>query len=242
MIDDDADYRRPGPITRIDPTQTHLTAGLGVDPISICAAVQGLVIEPGDATAAGIPEDRLNERNVRPASALIDVLWALAPTHLHEPRDADKRVVGTCRHFAVLSCALLRVRGIPARARCGFATYFISGKSVDHWIVEYWRSDTSRWARIDTEIIGTTLVADVTDLAAEEFLSGGEAWTRCRAGSVDPDSFGVAGVEHAWGIGEIRGNAIRDLASLCKVEMLPWDEWVRWTTPTKAGPEPTTTI
>ena len=54
------------------------------------------------------------------------------------PRDADQRVVGTCRHFAVLSCALLRYRGIPARARCGFATYFQKGQGLDHWVTEYW--------------------------------------------------------------------------------------------------------
>jgi hypothetical protein len=39
--------------------------------------------------------------------------------------------------------------------------------------------------------------------------------------------FGVVGAPHAWGIAEIRGNAIRDLAALNKVEMLPWDEWGR---------------
>jgi hypothetical protein len=32
-----------------------------------------------------------------------------------------------------------------------------------------------------------------------------------------------------WGPAEIRGNAIRDLAALNKVEMLPWDEWGRMT-------------
>ncbi len=36
--------------------------------------------------------------------------------------------------------------------------------------------------------------------------------------------FGVDGTEN-WGPGEIRGNAIRDVAALNKVEMLPWDEW-----------------
>ena len=34
----------------------------------------------------------------------------------------------------------LRLRGIPARARCGFATYFMVRKGVDHWIVEHWRN------------------------------------------------------------------------------------------------------
>jgi hypothetical protein len=137
--------------------------------------------------------------------------------------------VGTCRHFAVLSCALLRLRGIPARARCGFATYFLAGKSVDHWIIEYWRDAESRWVRVDAEVVGTDLVRDAADLAVDEFLTGGESWMRYRAGAIDPDLFGVAGVDYAWGIGEIRGNAIRDLAALCKVEMLPWDEWGRMT-------------
>jgi hypothetical protein len=30
-----------------------------------------------------------------------------------------------------------------------------------------------------------------------------------------------------WGPAEIRGNAVKDLAALNKVEMLPWDEWGR---------------
>jgi hypothetical protein len=227
MSDQTLDYSRPGPLTRLDPAQVRLGEGLGVDAVSICAAAQALVIEPGDASAAGVPEHRLAERNIRSARALIEVLTALDPRPLHDSRPPLLRVVGTCRHFALLGCALLRLRGIPARARCGFATYFIEGKSVDHWVVEHWRESDSRWVRVDAEVLGTTLVPDATDLAADEFLTGGEAWERHRAGLIDPDSFGVAGVDYAWGIGEIRGNAIRDLASLCKVEMLPWDEWGR---------------
>jgi hypothetical protein len=46
-----------------------------------------------------------------------------------------------------------------------------------------------------------------------------------RSGHADPASFGVFGTEN-WGPGELRGNAMRDLASVArKVEMLPWDEW-----------------
>ncbi len=63
--------------------------------------------------------------------------------------------------------------------------------------------------------------------AAGEFLSGGEAWALCRSGGADPMDFGVPGFAHAWGIAEIRGNAVRDLAALNKVETLPWDAWGR---------------
>jgi hypothetical protein len=65
------------------------------------------------------------------------------------------------------------------------------------------------------------------DLRPGAFLTGGEAWQLYRTGEVDGDLFGVYGVEHAWGVGEIRANLMRDLAALCKVETLPWDEWGR---------------
>jgi hypothetical protein len=136
-------------------------------------------------------------------------------------------VVGCCRHFATLATALLRLRGIPARARCGFGTYFVEGRNVDHWIIEHWNAEEDRWVRIDVEHLDRSWPAKLDDLQAGEFLTGGEAWTWYRTGEVDGNLFGVAGVDFAWGPGEIRGNAIRDLASLNKLEMLPWDEWSR---------------
>jgi len=66
------------------------------------------------------------------------------------------------------------------------------------------------------------------DLQPGEFLTGGEAWTGYRHGGIDATTFGVAGTEN-FGPAEISGNAIRDLAALNKVEMLPWDEWGRMT-------------
>jgi Transglutaminase-like superfamily len=227
MTDDVRDYGVPGPLTRLTISQAELCARLGTDPVAICAVAQGLVIEPHDAVAQGIAEDRRSERDIRSASGILDLLTCLDPAPLHEPRDTHHRILGTCRHFAVLTCALLRLRGIPARARCGFATYFVEGKNVDHWITEYWHGEQRRWVRVDSEILGSGLVADPADLRDGEFLTGGESWQRYRAGSADPALFGVAGVDYAWGVGEIRGNAIRDLAALRKIEMLPWDEWGR---------------
>jgi hypothetical protein len=135
-------------------------------------------------------------------------------------------VIGTCRHFAVLACALLRYRGIAARARCGFATYFQRGQGVDHWITEYWHDREERWVRVDPEILGQQVLQRPQDLAAGQFLTGGEAWAAFRSGQIDAAWFGVYGTAN-WGPAEIRGNAVRDLAALNKVETLPWDEWGR---------------
>jgi hypothetical protein len=83
---------------------------------------------------------------------------------------------------------------------------------------------------IDTAIddqLATALRLDFNprDIPPGTYLSGAEAWQRCRTGDADPMLFGVPGI---WGAGIIRGNVVRDLAALNKVELLPWDRWVSW--------------
>ena len=221
-------YAAQGPLTELTAEQTDMVRRLGLDPAGLCRAAQGLLVSPADAFGAGLSEERMAERNTRPASALLQrVLELDGGTPLDQARPAERRVVGTCRHFAVLATALLRACRVPARARCGFAAYFIPPKKVDHWIVEHWSSEGQRWVRIDPEYVGLTTpgAARPEDLRPGEFLTAGEAWQLVRSGDEDPADFGVFGTEN-WGAGEIRGNAMRDLASLaCKIEMLPWDEW-----------------
>lgn len=188
--------------------------------------VHDLVIQPADAQPLDLPADRFEENQVRPARELVRQLLALDPAPLRISRAPDKRVVGTCRHFAVLACALLRHHGIAARARCGFATYFQPDQAVDHWIIEYWND--ARWIRVDAENLGKTVMPHPHDLHPADFLTGGEAWSAYRRGSIDASRFGVYGTGN-WGPDEIRANAVRDLAALNKVETLPWDEWGRMT-------------
>ncbi len=216
-------YAAAGPLTTVG---HHALDDVPHTPVEICQLARHLVIQPPDAQKLGLAEDRFAENQLRPIEQIIDALLAVSPAPLTVARPPEERVVGTCRHFAVLSCALLRHRGIAARARCGFATYFQPGQGLDHWITEYRRGN--RWVRIDSEILGGSLVAQPDDLAPGEFLTAGEAWSAFRAGSIDATQFGVYGTEN-WGSAEIRGNVVKDLAALNKVEMLPWDEWGRMT-------------
>ncbi|MCA0157115.1 transglutaminase-like domain-containing protein [Tsukamurella sp. M9C] len=222
------DYRLPGALTDLDAVPSGLLEGLGTEPVDICAPVHALIIQPGDAEARGFPEHRLAENQIRPAAEVIARLQGLDSRSLAEFREPLLRVVGTCRHFAVLACALLRYRGIAARVRCGFATYFEHDRAVDHWIVEYRVADNRRWVRLDPEILGQKVVGNPDDLADGQFLSGCEAWMAYRRGAIDASRFGVHGTAN-WGPAEIRGNVVKDLAALNKVEMLPWDEWGRMT-------------
>jgi hypothetical protein len=218
------DYAVPGVLTRLDGVGAGVFDGLGGDAVAVCRPVPGLVVRPEDAA----PE-RLGENQLRPAGELVRRLVELDPRPLVEARERDSRVVGTCRHYALLACALLRHRGIPARARVGFATYFQPGQGLDHWVVEHRRD--GRWVRLDPEV-------QRDGLAPGDFLTGGEAWAAYRRGEIDASTYGVYGTEN-FGPAEIRGNAIRDLAALNKVEMLPWDEWGRMTASYegRTGPE-----
>jgi hypothetical protein len=219
------DYLSQGVFTHLTPRQRDLAGDLPADPVAICAAVAGFIIHPMETGSLSLSADRMAAASIRPVSAILDAMLALDDRPLAQQRDLERRVVGTCRHFAVVSVALLRAKGFAARARCGFATYFRPGKFVDHWVPE-WRTG-QRWRRLDPEVLQTTKVNDPTDLAGDEFYSGGEAWKLVRAGHADPMQFGVPNDDAAWGPAEIRGNAIRDLASLMKIEMLCWDSWGR---------------
>jgi hypothetical protein len=225
-VTDPIDYTTPGPLTDLARINPSTLEGIPSTPVAICGPAHTLVIQPSDAKALDVTDDRFSENQLRPAAAIIEALLTLDPSPLEVPREPDRRVIGTCRHFAVLSCALLRYRDIAARVRCGFATYFQQGQGLDHWITEYGHEQDKRWVRIDSEILGQSIVAAPEDLRPGQFLTGGEAWKAFRDGHIDAAQFGVYGTAN-WGPAEIRGNTIKDLAALNKVEMLPWDEWGR---------------
>ncbi|GAA1582071.1 transglutaminase-like domain-containing protein [Actinoplanes couchii] len=219
------DYAAAGPLTDLGTVHRAALDDLPEDPVAVCALAHRLVIQPTDAGQLDLPPGRFSENQLRPAASLIRVLLTLDPAPLAAGRPAEQRVIGTCRHFAVLTCALLRHRGIAARARCGFATYFQPGFGLDHWVVEY-RLPSTDWVRADPEAMGLSVLANPEALVPGQFLTGGEAWAAFRAGRLDATRFGVHGTEN-FGPAEIRGNAVRDLAALNRVETLPWDEWGR---------------
>ena len=221
---DGLDYARPGPLTDLASIESS-ALGDGADPVSTCGVVAGLVVQPWalpDLSAA-----RVDEKNLRHAASIVQRLLSMDPSPLPHARPPEQRVVGTCRHFAVLACALLRRQCISARVRCGFATYFKTGLALDHWVVEY-RAGDGRWVRLDAEVLHQDVVAHPEDLPPGAFLAGAEGWFAFRTGAVDGATFGVDGTTN-WGPAEIKGNLVRDLAALNKVEMLPWDEWGRMT-------------
>lgn len=227
MSSDLAFYEVPATMTDLNSIDESLLTGLPEDPAGICTVSNGLIVHEFLARAYGLEsvEDRLDELEVRTVADLIAAINGLDPRPLAERRPPELRIVGNCRQFSVLTCSLLRHAHVAARCRAGFADYFETGMWVDHWIVEYWSKEDSRWVRADPQlddvqhrILGFDF--HPTDLPDGRFLDGSQAWRRCRAGDDDPERFGIQDLRGWW---FIAGSVIRDLAALNKAETHTWD-------------------
>jgi len=171
--------------------------------------------------------ERLDELQLRTMERRLARTLELDPRPLAEPRPLDKKLLGNCRDHSLLLASLLRHQGIPARARCGFGAYFMPGHFEDHWVTEYWNQAQSRWVLVDAQLDALQcgvlgLSFDPLDVPRTQFIVGGRAWQMCRFGEHDPDTFGIFDMH---GLGFVRGNLVRDVAALNKVELLPWDCW-----------------
>jgi Transglutaminase-like superfamily len=229
MPRDPAFWSAAAPMTDLSSVNARALSGLPDDPLDVCRIAAGVMVHEAWAGAYGfeVPPDRSEEVELRPAAAIVDAILALDDRPLVAARPVDKRVVGVCRHFTTLSVALLRSKGVPARSRCGFGTYFEPGKFIDHWIVERWDAEADRWVGVDTQMDDVQRAAlrldfDAGDVPPNRFLNGGAAWQRARAGVTPADAFGIYAF---WGWDMLRGNLVRDIAALNKVELLPWDDW-----------------
>lgn len=220
-------YATPAPMTALPfDTLANYLGDLPHDSAGAADTVRGVLVHRDWAPLLGLKFDdtRVEDQQRLPMSEVVKRIVELHDAPLTVERKFRDRMVGVCRHFATLHVALLRNAGIPARARVGFARYFDDGWG-DHWITEWW--DGRRWVKTDPQV-GTVaaqllqLTFDPADQPDGEFLTGAEAWLRCRAGEEDPNRFGIFDLR---GLFFITTSITQDLAAMNKIELLPWDGW-----------------
>lgn len=219
-------YSSPGPFTTLGEFAEKVDA-LPDDLPSLAQAVQTLLIHRfwAQRYKVDVTPEREKEQGLHGAEAMLAVAMRLDAARIGEPRAPDRRVVVICRHFATMLCAFLRRKGVPARARCGFATYFDHGKHVDHWVCEYWNAGELRWIQVDAQLdefqrSALNVDFDPLDVPHDRFLVAGDVWRQIHAGAIDPARCGILDM---WGDWYVRGNLAIDVASLQKVELLPWE-------------------
>jgi hypothetical protein len=208
---------------------------------SLCEITQGVLIHRD--LAPWLYELKLSSEarelaNIRPVARMIEEIERRSAKPLGETRAPTERMPCVCWHFSSFLAAILREQGVPARPRCGFGAYFNPGRFEDHWVAEYWNSAERRWVLVDAQLDEVQrntfgIDFDPTDVPHDRFILAGNAWQQCRAGRADPDLFGLSIIKEQ-GLWWVAQNLIRDLASLNRVEMLPWDVWGMMPRPTQA--------
>jgi Transglutaminase-like superfamily len=204
---------------------------LPADVAGLARVVQGLMIHEFLVGMYGVTlaeEDR-DRVNLRRVEQVLDAIVSRDDRPLDVARAPAERIATNCRGFTVMIVAMLRAKGVPARARCGFGAYFTPGFFEDHWVAEYWDADRGRWKLVDAQIDGRQrdlfhVDFDPTDVPRDKFVIAGDAWVKVRAGSADPAKYGLSSIGES-GDWWIAGNLVRDAAALDNVELLPWDVW-----------------
>ncbi len=220
-------YAHPGMMT--DPRDlAFMFAELPTELGELCAIVQQNLLHVFWAERYGrtLSETDKEPLNLRSLYQKLQRMREVNVLPLSEPRPLAERQIGNCRDFTLLLVAMLRYQGIPARARCGFAAYFLPDHFEDHWVAEVWNG--ARWVLVDAQLDALqrealNIAFDPLDVPREQFIVAGEAWQRCRRGEADPEQFGIFDM-HGWWF--IWGNVVRELLAFNKVEILPWDDQV----------------
>jgi len=223
-------YMQPGPMT--DPRENvGMLTRLPTTIPALCQVVQGALIHIYATQMYGVasPGRWPADIQTRPVAKTLARIRELDARPLTQARPPERRLVANCRHFSVLLCTLLHQFGVPARARCGFATYFgaVTLPYCDHWVCEYWDVVAQRWVMVDAQLDATqrdgyAIGFNTYDLPRGAFVLAGEAWRMCRAGEADPEQFGIVDRHGLW---FVCNNLLLDVAALNKMELLPWDSW-----------------
>ena len=201
----------------------HLYDALPQDIPGICKAIRGLVVHYVASGIAFAPH-RKAEIDTRWTEQILGSIQDRDAKPLTEARAPEERFVGCCRDFALLLVSVLRTRGISARARIGFASYFSPDFFHDHVVTEYWHEDNARWLMVDPQL-EETFSFNTYDMPPGVFLTSSQVWQSYRAGKLDAEKYGVAPhlpYKDDW---FIRNYVLQELAALNKHELLLWDWW-----------------
>ena len=200
---------------------------LPVGPAALREVVSQLIMHVAWAARYVIPPNIAIPRETQSVADRLKLIQSIYPGSLLVLRPPEKRTFGTCRDYSLMICSMLRHHSIPARVRCGFATYFPWRPYEDHWICEYWAPEECRWVRTDAQLDQLqrdqlAINFDCADLPTGAFLSAGQAWLLARSGAAPASDFGHGDAKGLW---FLRVNLYRDLLSLTNQQMSAWDMW-----------------
>lgn len=148
-------------------------------------------LQYGDMTRFPWYRMRCEDDILMTATAMTAELFRLDQRGFIPDRRTEHKIVVTCRYVSVLMSAVLKAKKIPCRSRSGFAPYFLPGKSMDHWINQYWCEKEARWVTFDADGFydENGMQLGQYDIAEGKFNFAAKAWLDVRKGRTDGMQF-----------------------------------------------------
>lgn len=144
----------------------------------------------GDMTKVPITRLDYEEDYFPTAQSMIAELLRKNPNY-NKKREAKDKIHITCRGQAILLASILKAKGIPARARSGFAPYIkYDGISYDHWITEYYDEKEKVWKLVDADehCPDHEMGFDLNNIPYDRFIFGAEAYLGLRKNNIKAES------------------------------------------------------
>ena len=182
----------------------------------------------GGALWIDLSEERKGEVQLRTMERRLARTLELDLKSAGTPRPNEKKIVGQLPRFlgdAGIHAAIDRASPPARAAGSGRTSSPITTKITGS--ANTGTRENGRWVLVDAQLDSLQCEAmkipfNTLDVPRDQFIVGGAAWKLCRSGQADPDQFGIFDMK---GLDFVKGDFIRDVASLNKIELLPWDCW-----------------
>jgi acyl-coenzyme A synthetase/AMP-(fatty) acid ligase/aryl carrier-like protein len=210
---------------------SYLAQTISDDVFDIFQAARNVVEHHAGINTDKIPLNRYVEMEIDKVSDMLETLAKNGITTLAEPIPLEKKVVGNCFNISKVAVSLLRQKGIPARIRYAYCSYFYPDFSHEQALVEYWDSANGRWKRGDASMnheimdhLEIDVDIDLLDVSPELSQPIADVWIGCRSGKLDFADYG-ASVENRkrGGLGHVAHKLTHDLACLNQIELMACD-------------------
>lgn len=220
-------YQTPGQYT--DPKEfRHFLQSLPDDLEEIVRFIKTILIHPIEARSSNVKfnykkalRSLLDYRSVDHILSEPHVSTLLCKQTLDIQSSPSQRGIFSCDHHAVVFASILRLKGKPVRARCGYASYIIPDMYTPHWICEVYDEQKGKWKFIDPE-------QAILNLAQESFLPAGKVWLALEKGQIAVEKIVP---DYRDGLDGVKYRLLNDINALMKNELLNYDWIIREATP-----------
>jgi len=220
-------YRTPGHYT--DPKEfRHFLQSLPDNLEEIVRFIKTILIHPLEARNNNFKfnykkalRSQLDYRSIDRILSEPHVSTLLCKQTLEIQPSPAQRGIFSCDHHAVVFASILRLKGKPVRARCGYATYLIPNMYTPHWVCEVYDEQKGKWKFIDPE-------QAILNLARESFLPAGKVWLALEKGQIAVEKIVP---DYRSGSDGVKYRLLNDFNALMKNELLNYDWILKEATP-----------